>query len=153
MSRSSRLAEISGDRWRPLANCDLVAAPSNLCGLRFYRMLVLLGLCKQQDLDREVAKVSDGKTAAQMIINTALTDFARCHQNRGAHLGVAAQLGLLPNEFVKEWLGKLRRAGQPALGHFAPGPNEKPSCSFLFAYFFFMFLQIVRVSIQLIIVQ
>ena len=27
---------------------------------------VLLGLCKQQDLDREVAKVSDGKTATQM---------------------------------------------------------------------------------------
>ena len=27
---------------------------------------VLLGLCKQQDLDREVAKVSDGKTATEM---------------------------------------------------------------------------------------
>ncbi len=27
---------------------------------------VLLGLCKQQDLDREVAKVSDGKTASEM---------------------------------------------------------------------------------------
>ena len=31
---------------------------------------VLLGLCKQQDLDREVAKVSDGKTAAQMKAET-----------------------------------------------------------------------------------
>ena len=31
---------------------------------------VLLGLCKQQDLDREVAKVSDGKTATEVKAET-----------------------------------------------------------------------------------
>ena len=37
-----------------------------------------------------------GKAPADMIVNPALTDFARAHQNRLAHGGVAAQLGLLP---------------------------------------------------------
>ncbi len=57
-----------------------------------------------------------GKTAAQMIINTALTDFARRHQNRCAHIRVAGQLSFLPNELIKERLRKFRRTGQPALG-------------------------------------
>ena len=37
---------------------------------------VLLGLCKQQDLDREVAKVSDGKTASEIKAEAQAADQA-----------------------------------------------------------------------------
>ena len=38
---------------------------------------VLLGLCKQQDLDREVAKVSDGKTATEMKAEAEAAEAAK----------------------------------------------------------------------------
>ena len=38
---------------------------------------VLLGLCKQQDLDFEVAKVSDGKTATEMKAEAEAAEAAK----------------------------------------------------------------------------
>ena len=55
------------------------------------------------------------KAAAQMVVNTALTDFTRCYHHRRAHGRVAAELGLLPDEFIQEWLREFRRAREPAL--------------------------------------
>ncbi len=43
---------------------------------------VLLGLCKQQDLDREVAKVSDGKTASEMKAEVEIANRANHSADR-----------------------------------------------------------------------